>query len=322
MGWMEVTQGVGAATGMINQVEGILGMPLANTKAQQQFGMQQELAHQQFQNQLALANNQQKLSQENWDYTNYENQVKHMQNAGLNVGLMYNGSGQGGQSLGQSQGSAGLGSAPDTKLPAASNQNFMGVADNLANIKLKEAQIENVESDTAKKGAEKIEIESRTPTYSKGMEKTDQEIAEMASRMNVNTETMKKIIQEVKASETGQELTKAQTENVEANTQRTKTLTPIEADVMKENWKREVTQNKYLDDKQKAELDNLLQDVINKKAMIEQNDERIDQEQFKKQLESKYPSIMNVVGGTLNQVLTWLTGGKDTNYIHAPERRR
>lgn len=46
-------------------------------------------------NQQAAAQGQQ-YAKEYWDYTNTENQVKHLKNAGLNIGLMYGQSGAGG----------------------------------------------------------------------------------------------------------------------------------------------------------------------------------------------------------------------------------
>ena len=46
----------------------------------------------------------QKLGQQNnkdlWDYTNYENQRAHLENAGLNAALLYGQSGGGGMSAG------------------------------------------------------------------------------------------------------------------------------------------------------------------------------------------------------------------------------
>ena len=44
----------------------------------------------------ALANYGMGLQQEMWDYTNYENQVKHLRDAGLNPGLLYSKGGGGG----------------------------------------------------------------------------------------------------------------------------------------------------------------------------------------------------------------------------------
>jgi len=56
-------------------------------------------------NQMILNQQAQDIQQQNWDYTNYENQRKHMENAGLNVGLMYGMSGGGGSTMGSGSGS-------------------------------------------------------------------------------------------------------------------------------------------------------------------------------------------------------------------------
>ena len=47
----------------------------------------------------------QKNNKEMWDYTSYENQVKHMKAAGLNPALLYGTGGGGGQSASGAQGS-------------------------------------------------------------------------------------------------------------------------------------------------------------------------------------------------------------------------
>ena len=53
------------------------------------------------------------LSKEMWDYTNYENQKKHLEAAGLNPALLYGSSGGGGGSA------AGGGTAAGVGLPAS-----------------------------------------------------------------------------------------------------------------------------------------------------------------------------------------------------------
>ena len=53
------------------------------------------------------------LSKEMWDYTNYENQVKHLKEAGLNPALIYGNGGGGGGSA------AGSGSAAGVGLPSS-----------------------------------------------------------------------------------------------------------------------------------------------------------------------------------------------------------
>ena len=100
-----VGQGVGAASS-------VAGALLGNTRRKQQMGDQKELMEVQQKNQMALNEQGQKLAQENWDYTNTENQRKHYEKAGLNVGLMYGGSGAGGTLSSGSGGGAAGGNAP------------------------------------------------------------------------------------------------------------------------------------------------------------------------------------------------------------------
>ena len=73
-----------------------------------------------------------------WDYTNAENQVKHYENAGLNVGLMYEG---GGNSA--STGSFGTGQSQVGKLDIAQNL-------------IAQKQIELIDAQTDKTKAEAV----------------------------------------------------------------------------------------------------------------------------------------------------------------------
>ena len=67
--------------------------------------MTKELMGLQNQYNTEMAEGNQKRAMEMWDYTNYENQVKHMKNAGLSVGLMYGNGGGMGASTSGGQGS-------------------------------------------------------------------------------------------------------------------------------------------------------------------------------------------------------------------------
>lgn len=96
---------------------------------------------------MARAN--QLRNKEMWDYTNYENQVKHLENAGLNKALMYGGSGGGGTTASGGSGSGvGLGSAPVT------NSATMMAMSNMKELALMDAQRENIEADTENKKAD------------------------------------------------------------------------------------------------------------------------------------------------------------------------
>lgn len=160
---MPWTTTLGAVSGAVQAGTNLLGIGLQNTYNQQNFENQLTLQHNQYLNQLALANNQQQLAQQNWDYTNYENQVKHMQNAGLNIGLMYNGSGQGGQSLGQGQGSAAGASAIPLTNPFK-DARMMDIASAMSNIRLQEAQANNLSAQSTLANAQAKKVTNETPT--------------------------------------------------------------------------------------------------------------------------------------------------------------
>ena len=86
------------------------------------------------------------IQQRNWDYTNAENQRKHYENAGLNVGLMYGSSGGGGATMGGgSGGSVGMAETPK----------FMGMGMQGA---IAQSQIEVNEASAQKMKAEAIKI--------------------------------------------------------------------------------------------------------------------------------------------------------------------
>ena len=60
-------------------------------------------------NQMELNQQGMQLQKQLWDQTNYEAQVKHMNKAGLGIGLMYGGSGAGGATTGSQTGGSAQG---------------------------------------------------------------------------------------------------------------------------------------------------------------------------------------------------------------------
>ena len=106
---------LGGTTGLITQGIGGLFGGIGKRKRQKQAeAFQREMMEKQHQYELekmglqADYNKQQaeytsSLQKDMWDYTNYENQVKHLEAAGLNPGLLYGQSGGGGVSTGTAQ---------------------------------------------------------------------------------------------------------------------------------------------------------------------------------------------------------------------------
>jgi len=136
-----IAEAINAGTSLLG-----IGMNMFGQNQQQQ--NQIALMNQQMNNQMQLNQQGQRIQQENWDYTNYENQVKHMENAGLNVGLMYGMGGGGGQSMGAGGGGgASGGNAPQNNAPQVMAM-MQQAGLNQAEIELKKAQADKLKSET------------------------------------------------------------------------------------------------------------------------------------------------------------------------------
>lgn len=84
----------GLLTGGINQALGLSWSPGKAMKEQWKYNKNIMALQNQYQQQAAAQSQQ--YAKDYWDYTNAENQVEHLKNAGLNIGLMYGQSGAGG----------------------------------------------------------------------------------------------------------------------------------------------------------------------------------------------------------------------------------
>lgn len=136
--------GIGTAIGAIGGgILGLFGGKKDNSKeiAQMQFQNEKELMglQNQYNKEMAEANHER--NKEMWDYTNYENQVEHMKNAGLSVGLMYGQGGGMGASTSGGQGQ-GVNNPGTTAVQAGLQARMMGV------------QLQNIQSQTALNSAQ------------------------------------------------------------------------------------------------------------------------------------------------------------------------
>ena len=124
--------------------------------------------------QQAAAKSQQ-YAKEYWDYTNTENQVQHLKNAGLNIGLMYGQSGAGGM---------GASGGAHQAAPEQPQGNPIGMALQAQQIeqqrRMNDAQITLAEAQAQKAGAEATKI-SGVDT-----QESLKRIEEAASRIELN----------------------------------------------------------------------------------------------------------------------------------------
>ena len=129
------------------------------------------------------------LSKEMWDYTNYENQKKHLEAAGLNPALLYGQGGGGGSA-------AGGGTAAGVGLPSSTGVG-MGIQ-----WQQMEAQKELTKAEAAKTNAEAAKLmTTNTKNVESETEKNKQEIEESKKRIKSLTSQIHKTNEESKLIE-------------------------------------------------------------------------------------------------------------------------
>ena len=125
------------------------------------------------------------LSKEMWDYTNYENQKKHLEAAGLNPALLYGSSGGGGGSAAGGGNAAGVGLPTSTGVGMGIQWEQMEAQKELAKAeaaktnaeaaKLMTADTEKVKSETEKNKQDIKESEKRIESLTSQIHKTNEE---------------------------------------------------------------------------------------------------------------------------------------------------
>lgn len=163
----------GLITGGISQALGLSWSPQKAMKEQEAYNKRIMALQNQYQQQAAAQSQQ--YAKEYWDYTNAENQVEHLKNSGLNIGLMYGQSGAGG--MGASGGAR-------QESPDQAQGNPIGMALQVQQIeqqrRMNDAQIALAEAQANKANTEANKIAGVDT------QKALQEIKESVSRMELN----------------------------------------------------------------------------------------------------------------------------------------
>lgn len=94
LGSSAASAGIGFVGNALSQAFGLTWSPEKAMREQEAYNKRIMALQNQYQQQAAAQSQQ--YAKDYWDYTNAENQVNHLKNAGLNIGLMYGQSGAGG----------------------------------------------------------------------------------------------------------------------------------------------------------------------------------------------------------------------------------
>ena len=142
---------IGTITGGISQALGLSWSPRKAMQEQEAYNKRIMALQNQYQQQAAEKSQQ--YAKDYWDYTNAENQVQHLKNAGLNIGLMYGQSGAGGM---------GASGGAHQASPEQPQGNPVGMALQIQQIeqqrRMNDAQIALAEAQADKTKAEKEKI--------------------------------------------------------------------------------------------------------------------------------------------------------------------
>lgn len=181
----------GMITGGISQALGLSWSPRKAMNEQLKYNKEIMALQNQYQQQAAAQSQQ--YAKDYWDYTNAENQVQHLKNAGLNIGLMYgqNGAGGMGASGGARQESPEQPQGNPIAMALQTQQIEQQRRMTDAQITLTEAQAKKAEEEAKKIGGvdtDKAIQEIKTMIQQEGWYKADADL-----RVQLRTESSEKV---------------------------------------------------------------------------------------------------------------------------------
>lgn len=252
LGSSAISTGIGFIGNALSRAFGLSWSPRKAMQEQEAYNKRIMALQNQYQQQAAAQSQQ--YAKDYWDYTNTENQVAHLKNAGLNVGLMYGQSGAGGMGA-----SGGAHQAP----PDQPQGNPVGMALQVQQLeqqrRMNDAQIALAEAQAEKAGAEATKISGvDTQEVLKRIEGIASQIElnlkegdykkALASLTEAKEET-EKVLKELRESE--ETLTRANVSVAFA------TATKYSEEAHTEYWKKEneKVENQYLKDTYEERVD-------------------------------------------------------------------
>lgn len=278
---------------------------------------QNQLNVNQYQRQKSLNEQGHKLQKEMWEYTNYPNQVKMMQEAGLNPALLYGQGGGGGTTVGsQSGGAAAGGSASGGQAPMPMDigsiiQATMAAAQ-IGKIK---AETENIETDTNKKAGVDTDLaKAQIQSVTQGIE--NQKAQESLLKAEKIAKDLSNMIQG-KSAEDQLDIIKWTGKKIESEAQQAANETYISSKTMEDKISLikgqaigQILQNELTkmnisktDEETKAIGIKLAQEW----QKLSQGQQQVDVSRFKEEIKANYPSLLDVGGRAIDGLVNGIS---------------
>ncbi|QRV61806.1 DNA pilot protein [Microvirus sp.] len=195
---------IGGASSLLGNV---LGIGAGNKASEKQHQYNKEIMSIQQGYNLENARQQQEYNKELWNYTNYENQVKHLKAAKLNPALLYGKGGTGGMSANGAN-IAGTSAVGGNEMAAAApyvgagNQMGMTMANLAADIAMKKSAANANDAAAAKNRADAAKTAGVDTELAKAQEELTQAKTKTEESMQLlntwNTEAKKQAVEQIK----------------------------------------------------------------------------------------------------------------------------
>lgn len=319
---------IGQGLGAVGQAAAMLGIG-QRKQDKRQLNQQQKLTNQQIAAQKELGEHQKEQQLDIWNKTNYEAQVKHLEAAGLNPGLLYGHSGGGGATTGAGMATAVTGGQATD--PSAAIQAQNGMAMTIANMRLIESQARknNAEADKiAGVDTEKTSTEIKSLTQGIENQKQQEMLTKVQTRLtelqgDLTSGSMEDVLDRLhwEANKTMSEASTALTEAYVSNAIREEKINIIKQEaiygVLKNVLTKAQTEKTHSDIKvNDQQIKNMSEKIMQDWHTVTQGDTKNAIEKFKAEVGANYPNLLNTVGRGFDDLieLIFSTKGGRTQY--------
>lgn len=284
------------------------GLALESHNDKRQIEMQRKLQNMQIQGQMEMGDYNFKKQLEMWEATNYPGQKAQIEKAGLNPALLYGMKGGGGVTTGSAPASGGVsgGNAP-TGGKEILESTGMGLQ-----MKMQQAQIENIEANTQKTKAEtqNVPLTGKNIESSTALNVLNKQIGEFEK--DIKGRSVEATIRSIDAAAEKlmhEAVILRNQENISEETWRTEVDLKL-AELITVGIQNNLTEQLTAESKQKVQ--HSITELLQNARALNQKDLEIAIKTFEANLKQEMPGIGQAIGrlvnGAINEYLHWTKG--------------